>query len=199
MENLTDPALIWKDREWADMPGFEGLYKISDHGDVWCCTSCCPALTHGDRKGGLTVRLIRQGRIYWPTIQDAVAKTFVANPDPISLTYVGHLNGQRKDNRAANLVWMRKNQLTLQLLEKTAAGKLDRPHRVHLEAEDVLRMREMHATGVDVGVLAIEFSTSSANVRSIIKRESWWHLPEDAKSGQVLSIFGNDAPKSEVA
>ena len=188
------PGRIWPDRRWKEVPGFRGLYYVSDRGDIYCTTSGCLALTHGDRKGGLTVRLIRDGKTYWPAIQDVVAKVFVENSDPITHTYVGHLNGHRKDNRPENLVWMRKNQLTQQLLNKTVAATFGNARRAHLEAQDILQIRAMYAAGVSIDLLAVEFSTSNGNVRSIIKRETWWHLPEDMESipGQTTNIFDDE-------
>lgn len=174
----SEPQDLWPDRKWATPPGFANT-RVSDSGDVFCMLSQSHALTHSDRKGGLTVRLIRDGVTYWPGVQDVIAKTFVANPDPLTCTYVGHRNGQRKDNRAVNLVWLRKTELTQQLLKKTEMQELTQGKRSQLQAQDVLRIRAMYAVGVSAKVLAVEFNTSSFNVRTIVKRETWWHLPEE--------------------
>lgn len=93
--------------QWRDIPGYEGLYQVSDMGQV--------KRSKGNRrrgllKGNLTsrgyyyVKLFKDGRGLSVAVHRLVMLAF--NPVlHMDLLIVNHLNGIKTDNRFPNLVW----------------------------------------------------------------------------------------------
>lgn len=88
--------------KWRDVPGYEGLYKVSDQGEVKSLRSgCLVAVIRGQY-----VNLSKGGRMEKLKVSYVVARVFVANPE--MRPYVIHVNGDRRDHRAENLIWSEK-------------------------------------------------------------------------------------------
>ena len=85
--------------KWRDVPGYEGLYKVSDQGEVKSLRSgCAVAVIRGQY-----VNLSKGGRMEKVKVAYVVAREFVRNEE--MRPYVVHVNGDRTDHRAENLVW----------------------------------------------------------------------------------------------
>ena len=88
--------------KWSDVPGYEGLYKVSDQGEVKSLRSgCLVAVIRGQY-----VNLSKEGRMEKVKVAYVVARAFVRNEQ--MRPYVVHRNGDRRDHRAENLVWSEK-------------------------------------------------------------------------------------------
>ena len=88
--------------KWSDVPGYEGLYKVSDQGEVKSLRSgCMVAVIRGQY-----VNLSREGKMEKVKMCYLVARAFVRNEE--MRPYVVHVNGDRRDHRAENLVWSEK-------------------------------------------------------------------------------------------
>lgn len=86
------------------VPGFEGLYSVSDDGKVFshiCNRELKPKI---DRYGYKAVVLSKNGKPHHTTIHRIVAKAFI--PNPFSKRCVNHINEIKTDNRVENLEWV---------------------------------------------------------------------------------------------
>ena len=88
--------------KWSDVPGYEGLYKVSDQGEVKSLRSGCVVSVIR----GQYVNLSREGKMEKVKMCYLVARAFVRNEE--MRPYVVHVNGDRRDHRAENLVWSEK-------------------------------------------------------------------------------------------
>ena len=97
---------------WADIPGWEGRYQVSDDGYVRSLVGLRgkPAPPHElkqkiDRYGYPVVCLRERPkkRMVYPTVHRLVATAFLPSPD--NKPQVNHKNGIKTDNRVENLEW----------------------------------------------------------------------------------------------
>lgn len=101
---------------WKDVPGYEGLYKVSNYGRVksmyfnakktlgYNIKLNPKIIKQGiDRHGYLFIRLYCGNRIKRFSIHRLVAILFVPNPN--NLSEVNHIDENPKNNHADNLEW----------------------------------------------------------------------------------------------
>ena len=101
---------------WKDIKGYDGLYMISDMGEI-------KSLPKNHRYGSKVERILKSGKTKkqrsgetYPTIclckdgvvteykiHRLVAETYIPNPENKST--VNHINGIKNDNRVENLEW----------------------------------------------------------------------------------------------
>lgn len=93
--------------EWKEIKGYEGLYEVSDIGEVRSLPrqgTKGRILKQHERKGYLRVGLTKDHKTTWCSVNRLVAEAFIPNPD--NLEQVDHINSNRLDNRAENLQWL---------------------------------------------------------------------------------------------
>jgi hypothetical protein len=108
---------------WNDVPGYEGLYEVSDQGRIRSCdlntiTKYGKAYTRKGKinkavfsKGYLKIRLSKENKPNNFYVHRLVAKAFI--PNPYNLPEVNHKKGIKWDNRASELEWSSKSENTL--------------------------------------------------------------------------------------
>lgn len=101
---------------WKDIPGYEGLYMVSNLGNVKSLQRIVRANTCGARKisekmltpcksssGYYLVVLCKNGKHKSHYVHRLVAQAFI--PNPYSLREVNHKNEDKEDNIVSNLEW----------------------------------------------------------------------------------------------
>lgn len=93
---------------WKDIDGYEGLYQVSNLGNVKSLTN------RSNHKEEKILKLNTNGKYYLVNIckntkkktlliHRLVAKAFIDNPN--NLPQINHINGNKLDNRVENLEW----------------------------------------------------------------------------------------------
>ena len=90
-------------REFRDIDGYEGLYKVSNYGEVYSVRKGKNLSAGKSSSGYLTVGLCKNGKERSFRINRLVAKAFIPNPD--SKAQVNHVDGNKLNNRVDNLEW----------------------------------------------------------------------------------------------
>lgn len=108
---------------WKDVPGFEGLYQVSDMGRVkslarvmertgtWATSQKERILKPSLCKGYRHVVLCKQGRRQSFAVHRLVALAFV--PNPATKPQINHMDGNKENNRPRNLEWVTSSENNL--------------------------------------------------------------------------------------
>ena len=131
--------------EWKDIPGYEGLYQVSNVGRV----RSKPRKVHNYTKPGRVLKQYRNisGYLYLSLIDAEgkrskhsyvhrlVALAFVDNPN--GLTQVNHKNFDKEDNRTENLEWVTPQENILHFREGKLAKKYDEKKKRTLQNKSI--------------------------------------------------------------
>lgn len=100
---------------WKPVKGFEGLYEVSNKGNVrsldrhlmwgnqYCLFKGKPMKPFPNSMGYLRVRLCKNSKVKNYYVHRLVAEAFIPNPN--DLPFIDHINTIRDDNRVENLRW----------------------------------------------------------------------------------------------
>lgn len=165
---------------WKGVEGYEGLYEVSNLGNVksfrHCKTGRNMAITNRG-KGYMCVELRNNGVGKIKLIHRLVAQAFIPNLE--NKAVVNHLDNNPSNNHVSNLAWAgqaenvnyaaKQNRLAKPCGEKNGQNKLS--------ASDVLAIRQRRATEkTTYKDLAKEFNVCEATIFNIVKRMRWAHI-----------------------
>lgn len=127
---------------WRDIKGFEGLYKVSNLGNVKRVNKDVYLGLFKTKKGYITTSLSKSGKVCSKRVHRLVAEAFI--PNPKHKAEVNHKNGIRNDNRVENLEWCTSSENNLHkyriLKAKPVAlgrlGQKDKKTRIILQIKD---------------------------------------------------------------
>ncbi len=92
---------------WKDIPGYEGLYQVSNMGNVYSVRNK-KRLATSQRTAYSIVCLSKDGKQKCFGVHQLVALAFL--PNPKNKPQVNHINCNRHDNRAENLEWVTRDE-----------------------------------------------------------------------------------------
>lgn len=162
---------------WRPILGFEGIYDISDQGQVRRLTSGRGHCRAGrllkprpNRKGYLRVALHHHRRAD-RTLHQLVAETFIG-PRPSAKAQVNHKDGNKANNAVSNLEWVTplENARHAQACGLVPPLRGEANGRAKLTREQVLQIREDPRVA---RVVAAEYSVSISLIGAIRRREIW--------------------------
>ena len=88
---------------WKDIKGFDGLYQVSNLGQVKSLRYN-KNMAFTVRSGYYNILLRKNGKRFSKQIHRLVAETFI--PNPLNKPFVNHLDFNRKNNVETNLEWV---------------------------------------------------------------------------------------------
>lgn len=160
--------------QWRDVPGYEGLYRVSDHGRVFGVLRGGVLSPYLSNKERAMVTLYRRGACERVRTYRLVLLAF-RGPPPKN-TVACHNDGNPHNNHISNLRWdTTKNNHADKYKHGTAQTGENHPRNRFTE-QDVLRMREMRRFGAKFTEIANVFGTAGTVVGRICRRQSWTHI-----------------------
>lgn len=162
---------------WRDVPGYGGVYQVSDLGRVRSNTGrgggvrSEPTILVGAKRGGYhRVVLMRDGRARAIAVHRLVLQAFEPREDADDLVAM-HVNDVRDDNRLVNLKWgtVQDNVADRDAKGRRVAARGENHKMVVLSNDQVREMREAYATGAHTyRTLAKRFGVDPTQVGNIV-------------------------------
>jgi hypothetical protein len=161
---------------WKDIPGFEGIYKISNLGKII-------SLKHNKniiikpintKSKYNCVNLYLFGKRNTIKIHRLVAGTFIQNPE--NKPCVNHKNGIKTDNNVDNLEWVSYLENNVHALKtRLRINKSGESHpNSKLNFEKVSEIRSKYESGLFTLLnLANEYGVGFKNISKIVNNKTW--------------------------
>lgn len=111
---------------WKDVKGYEGLYKVSNFGNVYSVKSDKHLKPRNNRNGYLQVLLYINGKGKELKVHRIVAEAFISNP--CNKQQVNHIDEDKSNNEVRNLEWVtsKENSNWGTSIERSAKNKSKR-------------------------------------------------------------------------
>lgn len=178
---------------WADVPGYEGFYEVSDHGRVRSVTRTVKV---GERKDGTTFTRRHHGRaltactpsggyptvVLWKRGVDESKRVHVLVLEafrgacPAGLA-CRHLDSNRQNNHLTNLEWGTYSENQMDRVDAGTSNRGERNGQAKLARREVLSIRRQHGLRTQQQ-LADEFNVSAGCIQRILERVTWAWLEE---------------------
>jgi hypothetical protein len=164
--------------EWRDVPGYEGIYMVSNLGRIWS-TNCNRPLSCGpNSKGYSQVGLTINGKTDTRKVHRIVMHAFVG-PCPEGYQ-VNHINGARTDNRLSNLEYVTPSENvrhSVDVLGNQLGGHGEANSQAKLTEETVREIRRRWSTGrYTKKQIAHDLGLNRQHVTKIVNRICWTHV-----------------------
>lgn len=183
----TDPdAQAMQAAEYRPIPNFT-KYGVSQAGEIINLrTGRIKSLSVNPRSGYVSVSLPRDDGLQKNiTVHRAVALAWL--PKPEWAECVAHLDGNKKNNRVANLMWATNSE---NCLHKKGHGTQQHGGThpfAKLDEDKVLEMRRLYQRHMFGYLrLAKKYGVSTTTVKDVIKGRQWTHValtPQDVLGG----------------
>lgn len=174
---------------WKDVPGYEGLYKVSNIGNVMSfhTDGVFGKNNHGrllvqrtDACGYKYVYISKNGKKKRESVHRLVAYAFLPNPE--NLPQVNHIDEIRDHNTVSNLEWctaLYNQRYGHRRKRSSESATGEKNARAILTERDVLEIRKTYAPGDKEFCkrnLAKKYGVSYATITKIVCGKLWKHL-----------------------
>lgn len=191
--------------KWRPVFGYEGLYEVSDKGDIRSLVCGGPfgkrkrpasraVILSKDKNGYIRVGLCKTGQSRKNMLVHRIVLFAFSGMPPVGME-CNHIDGDKSNNRISNLEWVTRAENGRHKANTGLAASGDRHGmRLHkglvagekngraiLCADDAVRIMALYNDGCKIAELARRFSVSESAVASIVHGRSWKHIIENGK------------------
>lgn len=169
---------------WKDIEGFEGIYQISNLGQVKSLEKIdrCPngglftrpeiIMKQSDSDGYKRVQLYKDGKSKQKLIHRLVCEHFVENPE--NKSEVHHIDFDKSNNYYLNLRWSTSKENVNYTVEAGRKHNLsNNHHNAKITLNEAIKIKEMIKDGIRVVDIHKQLSISINIIQNIKSKNSW--------------------------
>ncbi len=159
--NISTNSEVWK-----GVVGYEGLYKVSECGEVLNTKSnrLMKSYLHG--RGYDRIGLTSQGLQRNHYVHRLVGDAFLEPPEHIDQTQINHIDGNKNNNHYSNLEWVTPSE---NMKHAVRIGLLKTPISIKEKDKEVMAYLYIH-TRLSQDEIADAFGVSAATVSLAVKK-----------------------------
>lgn len=169
--------------QWKSVPGYKGIYEVSDLGRV---RSLDRVTNHGRRRKGRILSICEKSRYRMTVLAAGGTNTtfrisrlvcLLFNGFPTCGMEVNHKNGNKHDDRAENLEWCSKAENQIHAC-RTGLRKLgEESYQAKLTNKQVQEIRAKYARGITSHAkLAYAYGVSRSAICAILSKKNWKYI-----------------------
>lgn len=170
---------------WKDVVGYEGLYKVSNLGNIKSFHSSQnrPAAERNvhpsNAKGYMRIGLYKNKQCKRKYVHRIVAEAFIPNPD--NKPEVNHINGDKTNNKLDNLEWVTASENSYHAvgLGLKYGPKGEQHGASKLTEQNVLEAKILRAEGWMYSSLSRKYGVTEYAINAAINGKTWKHLQQE--------------------
>ena len=162
---------------WKDVPGYDGDYQASNHGNVKSFKYKEPKLLSLPQgpNGYRRICLSHKNATKCLLVHRIILLTFIGAPAN-SRFQGSHLDGSRTNNRLENLTWESSKDNVSRKREHGTAGIGEKNPKAKLTDKKIIAIRFLLSIGLKEMALAEMFRISNASIYYIKSNKTWKHV-----------------------
>lgn len=151
---------------WTDIPGYEGLYRVSNYGHVMSCHGSGRLLKPIPKNNGYLCVNLYQNQVMKQNLVHRLVMLAFVGPSELQ---VNHRDGDKTNNNLANLEYVTPQQNLIHAVRTRLIP-------TKLSVSDVQAIKQRHAQKESVQALARRFDVDPKSIRDIVNRIWWKHV-----------------------
>lgn len=171
---------------WRQVVGFEGIYEVSDNGNIRSVDRFVPNRKNKFNKGNnlkLKISNFGYARVglcdgysqKFRFVHRLVAFAFIPNPD--NKPYINHIDGNKLNNCIENLEWVTAKENKDHASKNGFVANGIRNTNCALTENQVRDIRDKYKKRIYPSTrLSKEYSVSHSTILNIVKNKTWDHL-----------------------
>lgn len=175
---------------WLPVVGYEGLYEVSDFGNIKSLSRIVRHPNGGDLQTTekimkaiisttgkyCQINLYRNNKMKVFKIHRLVGLAFIKNIH--NKPFINHIDGNKQNNHISNLEWCTAKENIIHAFDNNL---MNVPHgekhvRAKLTSKDVLKIRDDFKIGVKQNYLANKYSVCKQTINNICHNKIWKHV-----------------------
>ena len=161
---------------YVDVKGYEGMYKISDYGNLLSINYAKtgkPKLMRNsiNQEGYIENTLHKESKTFFERRHRLVAINFIPNQN--NFPVVNHKDGNKLNNHIDNLEWCTDHGNCIHAMENDLVAYGEQNGMSKLTVDDIIEIRRKHGSGISNIEIAKQHGIYKSTVQKIVSKTTW--------------------------